>query len=290
MLSPQDSQGAEGGQLSSVKTRVVSFEGINRTLVDVGTASSSPFKSNQNRFSGIDNVPGAYKKQSSHHFNRSVQNLATQNISTQNLSRTVQNLASQNLSTQNLSRTVQQSSSQNVDSFALKLPVSSKQYKHSVSSSSEPVLSSVQKSTGDFDEKKPSRLNIAVSPSSPIPVPPPPPPIPESIRNLRPGIHPITIRDRGGNLKRVRVGRIIWPPLIEPEVKPEFEVGRLQIHELKISDQPVIRKSTQDVRLKISEKIAAAQKNVVVGIELERKRIINGIPPPPPPPPLKQVC
>ena len=40
-----------------------------------------------------------------------------------------------------------------------------------------------------------------------------------------------TIVDRKGVSKRVRIGRVEWPPRQEEVVKPEVEVGRLLIAE-----------------------------------------------------------
>ena len=42
-----------------------------------------------------------------------------------------------------------------------------------------------------------------------------------------------TIVDRSGVSKRVRIGKVEWPPRQEEVVKPEVEVGRLLISEQK---------------------------------------------------------
>ena len=97
--------------------------------------------------------------------------------------------------------------------------------------------------------------------SAPIPNAPPPPPLPPSIRNLPPGINPATIRDRNGVERRVRVGKILWPPPSDDVKKEEVEVGRLEIEEKgDTGDLPKL--STEEIRKKISDRILAAQSTV----------------------------
>lgn len=104
-----------------------------------------------------------------------------------------------------------------------------------------------------------SMLPASSSPAAPyIPIPPPPPPLPPSIRNLKPGIHPVTIRDRRGVERPVRVGKIQWPPPQEEVKKQEIEVGRLLIEE-KMDDPNIPKRSTEEIRQRISERILAAQ-------------------------------
>lgn len=114
----------------------------------------------------------------------------------------------------------------------------------------------------------PPSLNIPAPPPPPpplplnVPAPPPPPPLPPSLRNLKPGVHPVTIRDRRGVERPIRVGKIQWPPPQEEVKKQEIEVGRLVIEE-KTDDPNVPKRSADEVRQRISERILAAQQMAV---------------------------
>ena len=67
-----------------------------------------------------------------------------------------------------------------------------------------------------------------MAPAPPAPPPPPPPEIPQLFDKDK---GTFTFRDKKGRARTVRIGRVVWPPPQDTELKLKRDVGRLEIDE-----------------------------------------------------------